>query len=109
VKKTGTAAGKELLAADEESLVMKIKKPPLDRAAVIAVRSARRVGFWIGNGGKWLRLEMECGVTRWVRFALFLWMARFGTVWNTPAFCGGGGGIFGFQRTWESRMRGLSL
>jgi hypothetical protein len=38
VKKTGTAAGKELLAADEESLVMKIKKPPLDRAAVIAVR-----------------------------------------------------------------------
>jgi hypothetical protein len=45
VKKTGTAAGKELLAADEESLVMKIKKPPLDRAAVIAVRSAGEVRF----------------------------------------------------------------
>jgi hypothetical protein len=44
VKKTGTAAGKELLAADEESLVMKIKKPPLDRAAVIAVRSSWRRG-----------------------------------------------------------------
>jgi hypothetical protein len=58
VKKTGTAAGKELLAADEESLVMKIKKPPLDRAAVIAVRSPAEVHWRSRNGGFWLRLEM---------------------------------------------------
>jgi hypothetical protein len=66
VKKTGTAAGKELLAADEESLVMKIKKPPLDRAAVIAVRSGILGGkkwvFETKRRGWWLRLEIRIAV-----------------------------------------------
>jgi hypothetical protein len=50
VKRTKATAVKEHLIANEESLVIKIKNAPLDKAAVIAVRLVEMGSFGAGAG-----------------------------------------------------------